>query len=193
MKAAVVALALAASAGTAWAQPAVAVTDTEARRDRAISVGLWSLSGFAGLQAQYEAPLPIRPRWSWIAGGGVRFAARSDYGSRTLAVGAEARYWITGRTVWARLPARSPAGWFAGARLDLAWTRTRDKVADAAIGDNLSTALTATGGYRFVIKRKVELTPMVGLGLTRETDLEGRLGGWTRGTGRLGMTLGWMF
>lgn len=190
MRRLLVAVLLVAAAGTAHAQPP-GISQT-LRHDRAVSVGLWSLQGLAGLQGQYEQLMANR-RWSWIAGGGFRWNAGGDYSSQTLAAGGEARWWILGRAVWAKAPPRSMLGWYLGVRVDLAWTRTHDDVGARTIGQNLALAATGTLGYRFLIAGRVELTPMIGLGVTREFDLTGRLPSWPRGTGRLGLTAGWMF
>jgi len=192
MRSLVVAIALVmAGAAVSYAEAPLTVADT-ARKDRAVSVGLWSVQGLAGIQAQYETLLDNR-RWSWIAGGGFRFNAGGDYSSSTLAAGGELRWWILGRAVWAKAPPRSMLGWYLGARVDAAWTRTHDDTVARTIGQNLAIAITGTAGYRFLIKGKVELTPMVGLGATREIDLRGRLPAWRRATGRIGMTVGWMW
>jgi len=185
-------------AATAPPQPAAtappgAVTATAApRRDRALSIGLPALQGLGGLAGYYEQLLPGR-RWSLVTGGAVRAGARGDFSSITLAAGAEARYWLRGSAIWCDAPPRSMVGWFAGGRVDLAWTHTRDDTDDRSLGNNLGVAVTGTFGYRFLIRNRVELTPMVGLGVTRETDLGGRLPGFTRGTARMGLTLGWFF
>lgn len=189
----VLVLCVAAPAATppAAAQPATVLAQP-ARRDQSISVGLWSLQGLAGAHAQYERLTAAR-RWSWIAGGGLRFNAGGDYGSSTLAAGGELRYWFKGTTLWATTAPRSMVGIYLGGRVDLAWTHTRDTYSGRAIGDNLAIAATLTCGYRFLIRQRVELTPMVGLGTTREIDLRGRLPSWRRGTARVGMTVGYMF
>lgn len=182
-------------ASPAAAQPATTgtITATAApRRDRALSIGLPALQGFGGIAGYYEQLLPGRP-WSLVTGGGIRLGARGDFSSITLAAGAEARYWLRGSAIWCDAPPRSMVGWFAGGRVDLAWTHTHDDVADRSLGNNLGVAVTGTFGYRFLIRGRVELTPLVGLGVTRETDLGGRLPGFTRGTARVGLTLGWMF
>lgn len=164
----------------------------EPRRDRAASLQLHSLQGLAGVAGQYEQVIPGRT-WSWLAGGGLRAGAGGgDYGSRAVSVSAEARYWLRGSAVWSDLPARSMVGWFVGVRGDLAWTHTIDRTRDVGIGDNLAVAVTGTFGYRFEVRR-VEVTPAIGLGSTREFDLTGRMPSWRRGTLRLGMTVGWLF
>ncbi len=191
MRGVIIAAVIAFTAGTAIADSA-RIQQQPTRRDRVVSTGVWSVQGLAGLQGQFEQLMPNR-RWSWIVGGGFRFNAGGDYSSSTLAAGAELRWWILGRAVWTRAAPRSPVGWYLGGRLDLSWTRTHDDVDDRTIGQNLATAITATAGYRFVIRDRVELTPMVGLGFTRDIDLRGRLPSWRRATGRLGMTIGWMF
>ncbi|HUH04716.1 MAG TPA: hypothetical protein VML75_22120 [Kofleriaceae bacterium] len=185
---------LAGTGGVAAAQPGQRVTEaTEtARRDRVVSLALPALQGFGGIAAQAEQLLPER-RISLVAGLGVRSSAGEDFGSRTLSLGGEARYWFTGRALWTRLPERSMVGWFTGARLDVAWTDTRDRVEDRDIGSNLGLAVTATSGYRIAIRRRVEVTPSLGLGLTTEIDPTGRLPALVRGTLRLGLTAGWMF
>jgi hypothetical protein len=174
-------------------QSASALSATAAaRRDRVVSLALPALQGFGGIAGQAEQLLPER-RISLVAGLGVRSSAGEDFGSRTLSLSGEARYWFTGRALWTRLPGRSMVGWFTGGRLDLAWTHTRDRVDDRGIGSNLGVAVTATGGYRIAIRRRVELTPSLGLGLTTEIDPSGRLPAFARGTLRLGLTAGWMF
>lgn len=162
------------------------------RRDHAVSVGLWSLLGLAGVQVQYEQ-LTGQRRWSWIAGGGFRVSAGGDYRSFLLAAGGEVRYWLRGKALWASAPPRSMIGIYVGARTDVAWTRTSDEVVGRAIGDNLALAVTVTSGYRFLIKRRVEVTPMVGIGVNRDIDLRDRLPSTQRGLFRLGMTAGWLF
>jgi hypothetical protein len=192
MRGVVIAILLLASTAIASAQPETTATaPAPARRTRAVSVGLWSVQGFAGLQGQHETQ--YRPRWSWIAGGGFRFNARGDYRSTTLAGGGELRYWLRGRALWARTARRSMIGWYVGGRADMAWTRTVDHVEDRAIGDNLAIAFTGTLGYRFLIRNRVSITPMVGLGFTQEVDLRGRLPTYTRPMGRGGLSVGYLF
>ncbi len=197
MRAVVAAIVVGAVATPAAAQPSMTAPDQTViaappRRDRAVSIGLWSLAGLATLAAQYEQQ-HVRRRWSWIAGGGIRRGAGGDYHSTTLAAGGEIRYWLRGQAVWADLPPRSIAGWFAGARMDLAWTRTVDDARDRTAGNNLAIAVTGSFGYRFVIRRRVELATWVALGATREADLGGRLPAYWRPSPRLGTSLGWMF
>lgn len=194
----VVVLALcAAAAQPAAAQPAAAQPSTTVakpsppRRTQSVSTGVYALQGLAGLQGQYERQ--FRPRWSWIAGGGLRFNARGDYGSSTLAAGGEARFWLRGKALWSRAPQRSIIGWYVGGRLDLAWTRTVDEVDDRTIGNDLSVAITGTLGYRLLVRNRVEMTSMFGLGVTEEVDLRGRLPAYARPTIRFGFTVGYMF
>lgn len=162
------------------------------RRDRVVSLALPALQGFGGVAVQAEQLLAPR-RISVVAGAGMRASAGEDFGSRTLSLSGEVRYWFTGRALWTRLPRRSMVGWFAGARVDAAWTSNRDRLEDRGLGSNLGIALTATGGYRIAIRRRVELTPSLGLGLTTDVDPSGRLPAFTRGTARLGLTVGYMF
>lgn len=187
---------LAGSGGVARAQPGqngIAVSAAaEPRRDRAVSLALPALQGFGGMAVQAEQLWRER-RTSLVAAVGLRSSAGEDFGSRTLSLSGEARYWFTGRALWTRLPRRSMVGWFAGGRLDLGWTHLRDEVDDRGIGSNLGIAVTATGGYRIAIRRRVELTPSAGLGITTEIDPSGRLPAFGRGTLRLGFTAGWMF
>jgi hypothetical protein len=181
-----------AAAGDAVAEGGVTTEIHDGRRDRVVSVPLVSLQGLAGVAARYEALVPGR-RWSLGAGTGLRAHAGGDYRSMVLSAGGEARYWLSGRAVLSDLPARSMVGWFTGGRLDVAWTRTTDRVEDRSIGDNLALAATATFGYRIAARGRVEITPAVGLGVTSDLDLRGRLSPWTRPVARLGLTVGWMF
>jgi hypothetical protein len=184
-----------ASLSTAAAQPSSASPELvvdQPRRERAISVGLWSLMGLSTVAGQYEQQLSQR-RWSWVAGGGVRSGAGGDYRSTTLAAGGELRYWLRGRAIWSDAAPASMVGWFAGARVDIAWTRTVDQIRDRTAGNNLALAVTGNFGYRFLIRGRVELATWVGMGGTREIDLGGRLPGYTRPSPRLGTSLGWCF
>jgi hypothetical protein len=185
-------LATLAQGGRALAQPGQVGASIEARRDRVVSLAVPALQGFGGLAVQGEQLLGAR-RISVVAGIGVRSAAGGDFSSRTVALSGEARYWFTGRALWTRLPQRSMVGWFAGGRLDLAWTGIHDDYDDRALSSNVGVAITATGGYRVALKRRLELTPSMGLGVTTETDPSGRLPAFNRGTLRFGLTLGWMF
>jgi len=175
-------------AGIAAAEPAVERTAPR----HVVSLPLLSLSGAGGIGVQLEQQLD-RPRWSVAVGLAVRSNAGGDYSSLATTLSAEARYWLKGRAVWCDLPARSPVGWFVGARLDVTRTRTRDDVEDRALGSSLSFAETATFGYRFAVKRRLEITPSLGLGAKTEVDTSGRLPSWTRAEARIGLAVGWFF
>ena len=169
------------------------VLDTPAPAPRnALSLPLLSLAGAAGLGIQYERQLDAR-RWSLAVAVAARENAGGDYESLATSASIELRYWLQGRAVWSDLPARSMAGWFAGARFDTAWIRTRDELEDRSLGSAVGFAETATFGYRFAVRRRVEITPSIGLGVKTEVDASGRLPAWTRGDARLGVTLGWLY
>lgn len=172
-----------------------AAADTEVRREsprHVVSVPLLSLAGAAGIGVQLEQKLAA-PRWSIAVALAARGNAGGDYSSLATTISVEARYWLRGHAVWCDLPARSAVGWFAGARLDMTRVRTRDTIDDRSLGSSLGFAEALTLGYRFAVKRRVEITPSIGLGVKSEVDTSGRLPSWTRGDGRIGLTLGWLF
>ena len=174
--------------GSTRAQVAV---DRPAPR-HAVSLPLLSLAGGGGIGVQLEQQLRD-PRFSVAVAFGARRNAGGDYSSLATSVSVEARYWLKGRALWCDLPARSMVGWFLGARADVARTRTRDTIEDRGIGASLSFAETLTVGYRFAVKRRLEISPSAGLGAITEVDTTGRLPAWTRGEARMGVTVGWMF
>lgn len=164
----------------------------EAPARNAVSLPLFSMKGFGGIGVQYER-FALPDRWSLAGSVAARSNVGGDYDSLGLGLGFEARYWLKGRTLWAKLPARSMVGWYLGARIDVGWTRTVDEVRDSTVGSGLAIAETGFIGYRFVIKERVEITPALGISVRTELDLHGRLPAWTRGGMATAITVGWMY
>jgi hypothetical protein len=187
---AIVAMPAIAAADQAPGDTAVIVAEAPARN--AVSLPLLSMKGFAGIGVQYER-FALPDRWSLAGSVAARSNVGGDYDSLGLGIGIEARYWLKGKTLWAKLPTRSMVGWYLGARVDVGWTRTVDEVRDSTVGSGLAIAETGFIGYRFVIRDRVEITPALGISVRTELDLHGRLPAWTRGGMAGAVTVGWMY
>lgn len=191
MKSALAAAALlAATVSTAYAEPKDSIASRAPARN-AISVQLAN-SGASALAVQVERLLP-RPRFSLAGSLGVRRSAAGDYRGAAVSAGAELRYWLTGRTIFADLPPGSMAGWFAAARLDLGYSATFDRLDDRKIGATLGVSETAALGYRLVVWRGLSLSAEGGLGIRTEFDRTGRLAPWTRGSLAFAVSLDWLW
>lgn len=160
---------------------------------RAVSLHVPALAvaGFAGQFEDYTFP---RQRLSLSATAAFRSNAhRGDYSSYSYGLGAEIRYWFTGRAPWSGLVGRTMAGPYVGGRFDLMHTRVKDEVDNRTIGGALTFAESLAAGFRFLIKSRFEITPSMEVSLRTETDTSGRLGAWTRRTAGFGLSVGYMF
>lgn len=162
----------------------------DAAPTRALSVHVPALAS-AGLSGQYEA-MAWRPSLTWAASAGVRTSAAGDYRSWTLNVGGEIRYYFTG-TAWRSRWRASLIGPFAGIRLDIARTATRDEQEGRALPGQITVAEYAQVGYRFALWGRVEVTPSIGLGVRTDIDQSGFLPAATRGVLTSGLTVGWLW
>jgi hypothetical protein len=149
--------------------------------DNALSLQLPAL-GTSSVAAQIEHDLGHR-NLSLAAGLGIRTAAMGDYSSFTLGVGLELRRWF-------RQPMR---GWFAAARLDAGRTVVEQSAEDRTIGSLWTLSSSLAIGYRWILFRRVELTPSAGYALIAEGGLDGRSPWAARGAPTLGLTAGWVF
>lgn len=158
----------------------------------AISISIPAVDGMRGIGAAYERWLPAR-RLSLAALGQVRQTATGDYGAVSVGIGGELRYYWRADAWLSTLPPDSMVGWFVGGRIEAAFSATHDRVDDRWLGESLDIGTTAVIGYRVAPWRHVEITPSVGLGIRRQTDLSGRLPSYTRGTVAAGLSVGWLF
>jgi hypothetical protein len=92
-------------------------------------------------------------RLSLATAFGVRTAAMGDFESWTYGVGAELRRWKS----------RVLRGWYAGVRADTAVTHVTDDMQHASLGNTVTFSTGVTGGYRFVLWGRGELTPSLGI------------------------------
>ncbi len=118
---------------------------------------------------------------------GGRFAGHGDFDSYTLGLGVGVRYWFNRFQLLSDL-----GGPVIGLRLDGAWT----KIAARKTGSGLDTGSAVTSlrfGYRFVILRRVEITPEAGLAFTMGFDRVPWLVVSPRVGGVLGLTAGVVF
>ena len=157
---------------------------------RAVSVHVPALLA-AGLAVQYES-LAWHPSVSWAAGAGVRATAAGDYRSLAFNVGGQLRYYFTGRSFRSRWR-ETLLGPFAGVRLDITRTTTRDRRADRDLPASLTIAEYVEVGYRFGLWGRVEITPSVGLGGRTDIDESGFLPATSRPVLTAGLTAGWLF
>ena len=149
--------------------------------DNAVSLQLPAL-GLSSVAAQIEHDLGAH-NLSLAGGLGVRTAAMGDYGSFTLGAGVELRRWL-------RTPMR---GWFAAARVDGGRTLVEQTEEDRRVGSLWTLSSTVTIGYRWILFRRVELTPSAGYAVIAEGGMDGR-SPWTgRGAPAIGLTAGWVF
>lgn len=150
----IIAIASAASTAAAEAPPPRRQWNVAAPFDSALSGGL-----------DVEVERQLRPRISIAGLVGLRATAGSDFSSRALSTGAEARLWLVGWTV--KSPLReSIVGGYLGAGLELSRVWLRD--GDRSVGASSSVAATGTVGYRFAPWSRVSITPFAGLGIGRD-------------------------
>jgi hypothetical protein len=149
---------------------------------KAFSLQLMTLDN-TGLSIQAERASKARKKVSYAIAVGGRSAAQGEYSSRTLGVGLEVRRWL-------RRP-EGMTGWYVGARTDLSRTSTRDVMEDRDIGEMTTWTAGVSTGYRWVLWRRVELTPSIGAAMV----VEGGSGSPTtsRGAAVLGLTAGAIF
>jgi len=145
------------------------------------------------IAGSYERQLDFQPRFSVAASPGLRFGGAGDYSARTLALGVEGRYWITGAPLIRRDYARQMTGIFAGFRIALAHTSTKMDGRSEAIGSTVELSETATVGYRVILFRRVELTATQGLQARHQFERRANLPAWTQFGFTFGATAGWMF
>lgn len=183
------ALAIAIAAATTG-EPSV--VETSAPLQNAISVALPSLDGMHGIAASYERFAPDRDI-SFSAAVQLRQSVTGDFTGLRIGGGGELRwYWRSNQKAWlSKLPAGAMAGWFTGARTDVALVGTHDDVDGRWLGSSLEVASAALLGYRIVPWRQLEITPSILAGVRHE--FARRVPGWTRGTVGAGLTAGWLF
>ena len=188
MRAAVVAVAsvvAVVAAGHAHADPPGAVPGTEgvASTGAARPIELFATQPLAllgrGLVGSYEREL--RPRWSVGVSLGVRGGAGGDFTSRTVTLGAEARWWPLRRIRWL----------FVGVHASAGRTAVHDDVMDVDIGTAWQTTERLDVGWRFIAGRHVAITPTLGLALHQDIDGTGRLATTTRVALAIGCEVGW--
>jgi hypothetical protein len=184
MKLAIVTTILCSATMVAFAEPpAESVSRTPERtgprHDIAIQLATLERTG-VGILA--ERDLDTR-RLSAVIAVGARSAAGGDFDSATVGVGAELRRWF-----------RKPmTGWYLGARTDLSRTRVEDMVESRELGKLTTWSAGGTLGYRWNIRRGLEVTPSLGYGVVVEGGLGGRSPTTARGAATLGLAAGWLF
>jgi hypothetical protein len=184
-----------AAAGSAGAQPgaeppATAAAALEAPPAAAVSIALDPLFAVSGVAGEYERWLG---RWSWSVGGGLASHAGGDYGSTTVAAGAEVRYWFKRDAIWSQVAPGSMVGWFAGARLDAAAIRTVDRMDDRALPTTLAFEATVRGGYRLAPWRRLVVTPSLGIGARTDVVPGSSVPTWRTGVVQSQLAIGWLF
>lgn len=141
-----------------------------------------------GLTLSYERrPLPHRyPRLSATAMLGFRAGAGGDFTSRTGTLGATVTWWPLSSA--ARPMRRLAVSLHTSASL----TSVTDEVMDERIGSSWTLTQRLDVGYRFVLFRRLTLTPSLGLGAREDLDRTGRLAATARPIFGLGFELGWL-
>ena len=177
------------AAGRAHADPPGAVpglegvASTGAARPITSPIELFATQPLAllgrGLVGSYEREL--RPRWSVGASLGVRGGAGGDFTSRTVTLGAEARWWPLRRIRWL----------FVGVHASAGHTAVHDDVMDVDIGTAWQTTERLDVGWRFIAGRHVAISPTLGLALHQDLDGTGRLATTTRAALAIGCEVGW--
>lgn len=152
---------------------------------RAAWISIPSTDGLAG--AELGAEQQVAPRLAVAVELGARKSASGDYDGLTLNAGAELRWFFRGHGGWAPRTL-DRAGWFTGARLDLAHTSlTMD---DRALGSSWALGLAPELGYRIVPWRGLVITGIV----SAEERVEfGDVPTWRQFTFGFGLEVGWMF
>ncbi len=145
------------------------------------------------LGVTYERMSVAEPSVSLAAIGGFRKGAAGDYSSRTFALGAEARYWITGAPFRRTTAPRQMVGPYAGFRLAVGRTTTFRDDRDGSIGSMLEFSETAVVGYRVMLFRRIALTYSQGLQARHEFDRGNGLPAWSRFGLTFGATAGGVF
>jgi hypothetical protein len=184
------ALIAAAAQATASATPAPPALAEPLHNDVQISIP--SLDGAHGLEVGYERWLPAH-RLSLTVTGQLRESAIGDYTGIHAGVGFELR-WYPRASGWrSAQPYGSMVGWFLGERVDVGLDATHDREAHRWLDNTLEIGAMSRLGYRFAPWRGLEISPSVGIGWRHDTDLEGRIPGWTRPTLSGGLSVGWMY
>ncbi len=124
---------------------------------------------------------------SLLVGLGGRFAGAGDFTTTTLSGGVGARFWLNRFQLFSDL-----GGPLLGVRIDTAWTRVGDKQRGTKL-DAVSSVFSLRLGYRFVILRKIEITPEAGLAVSMGFDRVPRLVVVPRPGLVLGLTVGYLF
>lgn len=151
---------------------------------RAFSLQLMTLDN-SGLSIQAERASKKRKKVSYALAVGGRSSAQGEYASKTLGVGLEARRWL-------RRP-EGMTGWYVGLRTDLSRTRVEDVMEDRDIGSLTTWTVGVSTGYRWVLWRRVEITPSIGAAMVVEGGMNGMSPTTVRGAGILGLTAGAIF
>lgn len=188
-----VALVVAAASHAVMAAPvAEHVTAPPSILENAIAISVPSVDGLRGLTASFEHFVPGR-HVSVAVSAALRESATGDYTGVRVGGGAELRwYWRAAhKAVFARQPAGSMVGWFAGMRFDLALDATHDDVDAHWLPMTIETDAKLTLGYRFVPWRNLEVTPWLEMGVRHEAVR--RMPDWSRPLAGLGLSVGWMF
>jgi hypothetical protein len=134
-----------------------------------------------GVSLSYERR--IHERLSAVALGGLRSAAREDFDSWTVTLGAEVRAWLRRKT-----PMRGP---FLALHASVGHTRLSDDVM-GDVGGSTALSQRLDLGWRFTIRSRVSIAPTVGFGYREDLDSTGRLATTVRPQLAIGLELGWM-
>jgi hypothetical protein len=129
----------------------------------------------------------VHPRVSVLLGLGGRFAGAGDYSAFTLSAGVGVRFWLNRFQLFSDL-----GGPVLGVRLDTGWTRITDNQQARSL-ETFSTALSLRLGYRFVILRRIEITPEAGIAMSMGFDKVPWLVAVPRPGAVLGLTVGYLF
>ena len=129
----------------------------------------------------------VHSRVSLLFAGGARTSRGGDFSTLTLATGVGARFWLNRFQLFTDL-----GGPLVGVRLDAAWTRITPWLWGTTL-TVVNTAVSLRLGYRFVLERRVELTPEVGLAISMGLDRVPTLVVVPRPSLLLGFTAGIVF
>jgi hypothetical protein len=129
----------------------------------------------------------LAPHFSVQVALGIRTAAEGDFRSLTAGGGLGARFWLNRLQLFSDL-----GGPLLGVRVDGAWTG----ITPYPGGRTLSTGSAAASlrlGYRFVLARRVEVTPEAGVAVSFGFDAAPWLVVVPRPGAVFGLTVGYLF
>lgn len=129
----------------------------------------------------------LNPHLSLMLALGGRFAGEADYSASTLSAGVGARFWLNRFRFFSDL-----GGPCVGVRIDTSWTRISDRQRGTRL-QTMTTAVSLRLGYRFLIARRIELTPEAGVAVSMGSDQVPWRVVIPRPAAVLGLTVGYLF